>query len=148
MCYGIDEAWRHFIGWNKLIFVQKHKYMTSFIGDMWGGNENPLQYSCLENSMDREAWSMGSQELDTTNTYTQTHTQEKVGKTNSQRESGGWVPEAREGSGELVFNGEGASVWEAEEVLPRMAGMATPVWICLMPLSCALRKCISDVMCI
>ena len=21
-----------------------------------GGNDNPLQYSCLENSMDREAW--------------------------------------------------------------------------------------------
>ena len=34
-----------------------------------GGNGIPLQYSCLENHMDREAWmatSMGSQELDTT----------------------------------------------------------------------------------
>ena len=32
------------------------------------GNGNPLQYSCLENPMDRRAWlqSMGSQELDTT----------------------------------------------------------------------------------
>ena len=34
-----------------------------------GGHCNPLQYSCLENPMDRGAWglqSMGSQELDTT----------------------------------------------------------------------------------
>ena len=33
------------------------------------GNSNPLQYSCLENPMDRGAWqaqSMGLQELDTT----------------------------------------------------------------------------------
>ena len=31
------------------------------------GNGNPLQYSCLENPMDRGAWqSMGSQELDMT----------------------------------------------------------------------------------
>ena len=30
------------------------------------GNDNPLQYSCLENSMDKEAWqasSMGSQRV-------------------------------------------------------------------------------------
>jgi len=33
------------------------------------GNDNPLQYSCLENPMDRGAWraqSMGSQESNTT----------------------------------------------------------------------------------
>ena len=33
------------------------------------GNGNPLQYSCLENPMDRGAWglqSMDTQELDTT----------------------------------------------------------------------------------
>ena len=33
-----------------------------------GGNGNPLQYSCLENSMDRGAWqlqSMGSQNSQT-----------------------------------------------------------------------------------
>ena len=33
------------------------------------GNENPLQYSCLENPMDRGSWqvqSMGLQELDMT----------------------------------------------------------------------------------
>ena len=34
-------------------------------GDSWGGHGNPLQYSCLENSMDRGAWlqSMGSQKV-------------------------------------------------------------------------------------
>ena len=35
-----------------------------------GGHGNPLQYSCLENPMDRGAWqqlpSIGSTELDTT----------------------------------------------------------------------------------
>ena len=34
-----------------------------------GGNGNPLQYSCLENPMDRGAWeaeAMGLQEVDTT----------------------------------------------------------------------------------
>ena len=37
------------------------------------GNGNPLQYSCLENPMDRGAWRlqcMGSQELDTTKQLT------------------------------------------------------------------------------
>ena len=24
--------------------------------DPWGGHDNPLQYSCLENPMDRRAW--------------------------------------------------------------------------------------------
>ena len=33
------------------------------------GNGNQLQYSCLENSMDREAW--GCKELDTTEWLTQ-----------------------------------------------------------------------------
>ena len=32
-----------------------------------GGNGNPLQYSCLENSMDRGAWwAVSAKELDTT----------------------------------------------------------------------------------
>ena len=33
-----------------------------------GGNDNPLQYSCLENPMDRGAWlqSRGRKKLDTT----------------------------------------------------------------------------------
>ena len=40
-----------------------------------GGHDNPLQYSCLENPMDRGAWwakSMGHKELDATviNTFT------------------------------------------------------------------------------
>ena len=35
------------------------------------GNGYPLQYSCLENSMDRGAWwSMGSQRIKVTNTFT------------------------------------------------------------------------------
>ena len=49
-----------------------------------GGHGNPLQYSCLENPMDREAWQAtvrlplwGSKESDKseyTDTHTQTHT--------------------------------------------------------------------------
>ena len=47
------------------------------------GNDNPLQYSCLENSMYREAWKLkspgGCKELDMctgarTHTHTHTHT--------------------------------------------------------------------------
>ena len=45
-----------------------------------GGNGNPLQYSCLENSMDREAWWAtvhgGHKYLDTTKKLT--HTQERI----------------------------------------------------------------------
>ena len=44
-----------------------------------GGNGNPLQYSCLENSMDREAWwasPLDHKELGTTEQLTHTHTQE------------------------------------------------------------------------
>ena len=47
----------------------------------WGrppeeGNSNPVQYSCLENSMDRGAWwlqSMRCKELDTTEELTLSH---------------------------------------------------------------------------
>ena len=42
------------------------------------GNSNSLQYSCLENSMDRGAWQStvhGVTELDTTEWLTQTHTE-------------------------------------------------------------------------
>ena len=51
------------------------------------GVGNPLQYSCLENSMDRGAWqlqSMGSQRVGHngacthTHTHTHTHTQEEM----------------------------------------------------------------------
>ena len=38
-----------------------------------GGNGNPLQYSCLENSMNRGAW-QDRKELDTTEQLTHTHT--------------------------------------------------------------------------
>ena len=60
----------------KLVFIQKSSPVTQLVkilpndtgdrGDMGSipglgrfpreGNGNPLQYSCLENSMDREAW--------------------------------------------------------------------------------------------
>ena len=42
----------------------------------WGGNGNPLQYSCLENPMDREAWWAtvhGNAELDMTEATWHTH---------------------------------------------------------------------------
>ena len=42
-----------------------------------GGHGNPLQYSCLENSMDRRAWwamvHRGSKELDRTEATVHTH---------------------------------------------------------------------------
>ena len=46
---AMQEAWVQSLGWE----------------DSPGeGNGNPLQYSCLENSMDRGAWqSMGSQRV-------------------------------------------------------------------------------------
>ena len=46
-----------------------------------GGNGNPLQYSCLENSMDREAWQptvsgvVKSRTERSTHAHTHTHTQ-------------------------------------------------------------------------
>ena len=48
------------------LVTQMVKHLPSNVGDLGsipgsgrslgGGNGNPLQYSCLENSMDREAW--------------------------------------------------------------------------------------------
>ena len=56
--------------------------MGSILGlgrSLGGGNGSPLQYSCLENSMDRGAWwtgysPWGHKELDTTE-HTHAHTQ-------------------------------------------------------------------------
>ena len=47
------------------------------------GNGNPLQYSCLENSVDRGAWWAivhGAAELDTTEQLTHTHINTQVSK--------------------------------------------------------------------
>ena len=48
------------------------------------GNDNPLQYSCLQNSMDRGTWQAtvhGVAKLDTSErlTHTQTHTYQMTG---------------------------------------------------------------------
>ena len=37
------------------------------------GNGNPLQYSCLENTLDREAWRTRVAELDVTEATSHTH---------------------------------------------------------------------------
>ena len=44
------------------------------------GNNNPLQYSCLENSMDRGAWratvhGVANRQTEVSNSHTHTHTQ-------------------------------------------------------------------------
>ena len=36
------------------LVVSPEKIGEAFL--QWSGNGNPLQYSCLENPMDREAW--------------------------------------------------------------------------------------------
>ena len=53
----------------------KEMWVRSWVWKIpWGGNGNPFQYSCLENSMYREAWWATvhgvSEELDTTLTKT------------------------------------------------------------------------------
>ena len=56
------------------------------------GNGNPLQCSCLENPMDREAWwasLWGCKELDTTKQLTHTHTHEPGSRSSPDTESAG-----------------------------------------------------------
>ena len=51
--------------------------LISELGRSPEGNGYPLQYSCLENSMDREAWwasPLDHKELGTTEQLTHTHT--------------------------------------------------------------------------
>ena len=63
--------------------VQDTQFRFPSLGRSPGvGNGNPIQYSCLENSMDRGAWQgtvHGVTELDATthtyHTHTHTHTQ-------------------------------------------------------------------------
>ena len=43
-----------------------------------GGNDNPLQYSCLENPMDRGAWQATVHEVAKLNTPEHTYTQDKI----------------------------------------------------------------------
>ena len=55
-----------FFVWLLIVKNNKHKASASDVGDLGSipesgrspreGNGNPLQYSCLENLMDREAW--------------------------------------------------------------------------------------------
>ena len=35
---------------------KRHSLIPGLGRSLGGGHENPLQYSCLENPMDREAW--------------------------------------------------------------------------------------------
>ena len=55
---AIQETWVEFLGWKD---------------SLEKGNDNPLQYSCLENSMDRGAWwaivHVDHKELDRTEIY-------------------------------------------------------------------------------
>ena len=64
--YLLWTFFRNFIE-NKVYLVAKrlrqlkqHVYLYAtfilFYAFIWGGNGNPLQYSCLENSMDRGPW--------------------------------------------------------------------------------------------
>ena len=50
MISSVDDVWMsYFTG------VIKH-HLKNFYFLYWGGHGNPLQYSCLENPMDRGAW--------------------------------------------------------------------------------------------
>ena len=77
---GMTQVWENIVVKERMGFPggSDGKESTCNAGDLGSipgsgrslgeGNGNPLQYSCLGNSMDREAWwaTMGSQESDTT----------------------------------------------------------------------------------
>ena len=52
--YSILKS-RHYFA-NKGPFSQSYGFSSSHVWIPWGENGNPLQYSCLENPMDRETW--------------------------------------------------------------------------------------------
>ena len=64
-------------GWGTLVF---EAFNSNFLYRSPGeGNGNPLQYSCLENFMDRSAWTVhgtakSRMRLSNTHTHTHTHT--------------------------------------------------------------------------
>ena len=73
----IGRTWISSLVVYRILFHYKECQIYIYIGE---GNGNPLQYSCLENSMDRGAWQgmvHGLQRAGhdwTTNTHTHTHT--------------------------------------------------------------------------
>ena len=73
--HSLEPGMLMLLGWQLLLSlyirilvgsVVKNPPAMQVIPDHWsgrcpgGGNGNPLQYSCLENSMDREAWGLQS----------------------------------------------------------------------------------------
>ena len=96
-----------------------------------GGHDNPLQYSCLGNPMDREAWwaivhgvSKSQTRLSThTHTHTHTHTEPMDCTTpsvNSNRNSGLWVMIMHQWHSTLVEdigNGAGHACMRARDML-------------------------------
>ena len=55
------------------------------------GNSNPLKYSCLENSMDREAWWATVQGVSKSQTHLSTHTCTSIYSINARKEVPGPV---------------------------------------------------------
>ena len=47
---------KNFVGWWLEIHCSRLQNMETIVNTMGEGNGIPLQYSCLENSMDRGAW--------------------------------------------------------------------------------------------
>ena len=67
--YGVAKSWtwlRDFHFYCLLVltdFIGISMYFLPLVTLFGEGNGTPLQYSCLENPMDRGAWSMGSQRI-------------------------------------------------------------------------------------